>query len=239
MKYSEYVYERTIQIRGIKGVIRRVIFKLLKFYFFCLDDFFENNIANIENNIQNFQKAMINDYCSPMTIDAFRLFIDILNKKNICAEEKNLEQKSFEYEYFPELNYETKIVCCGDIVNCNSFVSGLHAYGNEVDKNWAKDEINVSFVCKEIIKIARLSFDIADVFNVSQRVKVFLNNQEILNSKISNSGIFSFVFPKSDTNKYQFKIIFEDAISPKKLGVSDDTRLLSIALNSITLEKED
>jgi hypothetical protein len=69
-----------------------------------------------------------------------------------------------------------------------------------------------------------------------QTVKISANAQ-FIEEKILTSGNWSFIIPKKYVPDRNLRLSFEypDAVSPSELGLSDDTRLLSVGYKTMTL----
>lgn len=81
------------------------------------------------------------------------------------------------------------------------------------------------------------SFIDCGVFNGTQRVNVIVNESQRI-ELVARDGIpLEFDFEPSDNGKVHIAMDFPDAVSPKSLGMSEDPRVLALALKTITFSK--
>ena len=76
-------------------------------------------------------------------------------------------------------------------------------------------------------------FKLKDVFNGKQPIIANVNNKEVYKSEIKHGENISFDFVLPEDKIVDITIEFPDACSPLSLGLSEDTRSLALAIESI------
>ena len=102
--------------------------------------------------------------------------------------------------------------------------------------------------------ISEMKFDISGSYNNlkvqmncerisanSQHVIIYVNDYEVANYSITNTGKLEFIIPHEYVAEgiLKLKMQFPDAISPKERGVGADTRKLAIGISEILVESTD
>ena len=82
-------------------------------------------------------------------------------------------------------------------------------------------------------------FKLKDVFNGKQPIIANVNNKEVYKSEIKHGENISFDFVLPEDKIVDITIEFPDACSPLSLGLSEDTRSLALAIESIAFNLRD
>ncbi len=79
-------------------------------------------------------------------------------------------------------------------------------------------------------------FQVAYVFNGSQRVQIMVNGALVCETVYTGDGSLEFDFKPGTDGMVDMELIFPDAVSPKDLGQSEDARELALALVKATIQ---
>lgn len=124
----------------------------------------------------------------------------------------------------------------GEIRTAEKYViEGLSA--NEITHSWTEGNLfKLSFkITDTSIKTANITFNILDVFNLSQRVLAYVNENEVFNNTVYGGQNLEFNFNIPASGIINLELQLPDAISPKELGISNDSRVLSLCLKDMTI----
>lgn len=161
----------------------------------------------------------------------------LTDKMNNLSEETYLSIPSdihLELKSSHDLEMGKTIYFYGKNYNANLFfISGI----SSKDSNFSWTEGHES-ICRTRIagaagrKITG-TLNIHGVFNGKQRLKILVNNQEVINTEISQADTISFTFTP-DSDFIDFRMELPDAISPYKLKQSYDYRQLALQVVDLT-----
>ncbi|KJS12091.1 MAG: hypothetical protein VR67_11515 [Peptococcaceae bacterium BRH_c8a] len=114
----------------------------------------------------------------------------------------------------------------------------------EKDFTWTVEEnasldISINQPQSDLVLKASLSPFISDKRD-RQRVNIYINGNKLGEWVMTDSGEYSFTLPKDFITDSSLKITFElpDAISPLELKISEDSRVLGIAMHSIIISEK-
>lgn len=99
-------------------------------------------------------------------------------------------------------------------------------------------EAELRFCVEEVKDDLNLTMDIEQIIGEKQCINVLVNGNEVKTMTITSGEIMSIYIPKSiidDSGNVSIILQLPDAVSPKELGMSEDTRLLALAMKSITI----
>ena len=86
-------------------------------------------------------------------------------------------------------------------------------------------------VAQEVIGTpVRAEFEVQNVYNSLQEVEVYINNDLVDVVTLKGAGLLEFEFVV-ESEKIVVELVFPDAISPYELGLSEDARVLALALH--------
>ncbi|MBR4159849.1 MAG: hypothetical protein IKT97_07340 [Spirochaetia bacterium] len=156
---------------------------------------------------------------------------------------KELYEKGIEPcdSYIFKLKKEERIFFYGQLYNADKYVQ----------RGISKKEEKFSWTNGKVLIVkARLAdyspetkiqvvFDIISIFNSKQLVIATINNKEVYKGEIAsnNNLIFKFILPEDKI--VDIKLELPDACSPKSLDLSEDTRLLALAIEDIQFKTDE
>lgn len=142
-------------------------------------------------------------------------------------------------------NYETYKL--GDVVSFykggNAFKYLIYGFSSQEDKgtwtNGKRSKIIMSLPNNKLEDDLIVSIKLSGIFTGSQSVKVFANDNFIVEKTITNL-IENIIIPKehilNNSGLLTLEFILEDAVSPAELGVSSDTRELSLCFREMLIK---
>ena len=88
-----------------------------------------------------------------------------------------------------------------------------------------------------------LKFKCTKVYNDSQKMRIYVKGEKIGEITCTSANVgkeISVLIPKDTVKKYALpiRIVFPNAVTPKQIGESEDTRVLSIAIESLKVENK-
>ena len=134
-----------------------------------------------------------------------------------------------------------QLIFYGDSYNANQFIQTGISYKEE-NFSWTDGkEMNYTLLFPDIDPNSKLTAEIAlfAVFTGKQMVNISVNGEYVFRKEVlqGNNITFDFILPE---NKIADIIIsLPNACSPKKLGISEDTRVLALALKTIKISKQE
>ena len=89
------------------------------------------------------------------------------------------------------------------------------------------------------VKKVCAQFDLASIFNGSQKVIIKLNGKKIITKTISKKSDLIFTFDCPKDGIIDLVLEFPEAVSPQEIGISRDPRDLALAIKKIILTREE
>lgn len=128
----------------------------------------------------------------------------------------------------------------GEEYNAEDYmITGISS--NELTHTWTEEK-EVDFTLKstdlQISDSYYIHICVAGLVNDSQRVILSCNGEEIYNGTLYGASEILAPFSVANHQPLSFSMFLPDAVSPKELGLGDDTRTLALSLTSIACEKK-
>ena len=98
-------------------------------------------------------------------------------------------------------------------------------------------EVELCFRLTSDAPVIKGDIGVANIFRDEQLVNIFVNNKRVFSQVINGAGVYSFEFENPADHIIHFIIDLPMASSPKDAGISEDERILSLALSSMILEE--
>lgn len=137
-------------------------------------------------------------------------------------------------DFYPTYEIGTDILFYGDGYNANKYVlSGI--YNREAEHTWTEGkEVNLQMRIDSDAEKLNCVIELLTVFNDKQDVTVLINGEEVYSNEVCNGQNIEFEFNNnSEDSIYDIQILIPNAMSPKELGMSDDARVLGLAIKKI------
>ena len=110
--------------------------------------------------------------------------------------------------------------------------------GAETEFTWTLGkESNFQFMLSEPTDVVKGTINTFGVFNGEQRVDIYVNDILVSQQAIASDEDITFDFDYPTDGVINLRLVFPDAVSPLELGVSDDYRVLALAIRSIRFER--
>lgn len=205
----ENCYEKTIDVAEIKffDSLLNEYLDVDKIDYFIVD----TAAGNIEDLVENLT------YMDEVSTGVFSVYKNSnptkIDKKNYLFEKINF----YESEY-----------------NANNFeIFGVSH--PEQNFSWTDGkEFIFNYDAKQEIENVVVSLDIVGTYNGAQNYIIYSDDTEISSGCIEGAGEINFQLRIADGNG-NFKIVLPDAVSPKEIGESEDSRILALAISNICL----
>lgn len=161
----------------------------------------------------------------------------LVDKLDSVSDEEYISVPSYIHlEKVGTIEIGEKVFFSGDDYNASYYfssgVSAKEEFFSWTDGNEACFKLRINGASGQ--KIAG-NINISDVYNSSQRVHIFVNNVEVLNTTATCAQTLSFSFVP-ETDYIEIKLELPDAISPYELGQSRDTRKLALQLLDMSFD---
>lgn len=170
------------------------------------------------------------DACTPNSVNGSQDYRSLaLGLRKI-----SLTDSSSEQIIYPSLSVNEPIFF-DNIANNSSAYNIIGLSHSEEHFTWTDGGFLLMQACLQNFDNARPVHAVIDcnVFNGVQRVNVAVNDSNRLRLTVKQGSALEFDFMPPQDGKLTLEFEFPDAVSPKKLGLSEDSRDLALALKSI------
>lgn len=169
------------------------------------------------------------------TSDDGRMLALSMQTISLSATEKKFIMPTFEDIYHYSLGEELSFT--SQITTANKYcINGFS--GNEPQFTWTNGNCaEMQFNIDEKYKDLLLNLEYIRIFGVSQHVIIYANNHEVANYVATGAEIKTIIIPEEYVEDGLLTLRFElpDADSPLNRGESTDSRLLALAMKSLTI----
>lgn len=163
--------------------------------------------------------------------------------RGYAGDAESLRETGREYKGRDDYRYNGEVVCeynAGDIIDTIYFSSAQYNADRYVVKGLSAQEAEWSWTDGGELELTipldaadapfiGIHMDVSMAFYQPQRVRAFINGEFVYEDTIKTGDDIVFAFENPGTDMATLSLLLPDAISPAKLGLSEDDRSLALA----------